>query len=112
MNKSICTIDAIGNKRWYINGKLNRENDLPAIEYSNGDKAWYLDDKHHREGDKPAIEWVDGYKAWRFNDKRHRTTGAAIEWANGTKEWWVNGKKIDCRTQKEFEYFLKWRLFL
>ena len=30
-----------GNKHWYLNGKLHRE-DGAAIEYSNGDKVWYL----------------------------------------------------------------------
>jgi hypothetical protein len=33
-----------GDKHWYLNGKLHRE-DGPAIEYSNGYKAWYLNDK-------------------------------------------------------------------
>jgi hypothetical protein len=30
-----------GNKLWYLNGKLHRE-DGPAIEYTNGDKYWYI----------------------------------------------------------------------
>lgn len=31
-----------GVKRWYLNGKLHRENG-PAVEGSNGEKYWYLD---------------------------------------------------------------------
>jgi len=30
-----------GSKRWYLNGKLHRE-DGPAIEWNDGDKRWYL----------------------------------------------------------------------
>jgi len=30
-----------GNKHWYLNGELHRE-DGPAIEFANGDKKWYL----------------------------------------------------------------------
>jgi len=33
-----------GNKLWYLNDKLHRE-DGPAIEYANGDKEWYLNGK-------------------------------------------------------------------
>ena len=38
--------------------------------YGNGDKQWYLNDKLHRE-DGPAIEFANGYKSWYLNDKRH-----------------------------------------
>ena len=33
-------IEFSNKKIWYKNGKLHRDNDLPAIEYSNGDKVW------------------------------------------------------------------------
>ena len=32
-----------GDKVWWLNGKLHRE-DGPAVEYSNGDKEWWLND--------------------------------------------------------------------
>ena len=56
-----------GNKSWYLNGKLHRE-DGPAYECANGDKSWYLNGKLHRE-DGPAIEYANGYKYWYLNDK-------------------------------------------
>jgi len=55
-------IDKLGNKHWYFNGELHRE-DGPAVEWANGDKAWYQNGKCHRE-DGPAIELITGYKAW------------------------------------------------
>jgi hypothetical protein len=64
--KSICTIDLIGTKRWSLNGLLHRE-------------------------DGPTIEWHDGGKEWYINNQRHREDGPAIEWANGKKYWWLNG---------------------
>ena len=33
-----------GDKEWYLNGKLHRE-DGPAVEYSYGTKYWYLNGK-------------------------------------------------------------------
>jgi hypothetical protein len=59
-------INRLGTKRWYLKGKLHRE-DAPAIEYADGGKAWYLNGEFHRED------------------------GPAIEYANGDKEWWVKG---------------------
>jgi len=76
---------------WYLDGKLHREGDLPAVEFANGTKHWYVNGKLHREDDLPAIERKNGYKAWLVNDKRHRTNGAAIECSNGDKYWYLEG---------------------
>ena len=59
-----------GDKQWYLNGKLHRE-DGPAIEFANGDKSWYLNNKLHRE-DGPAVEYDNGSKHWYLNGKLHR----------------------------------------
>ena len=37
-------IDTYGEKRWFLNGKLHRE-DGPAVEYPVGTKLWYLKGK-------------------------------------------------------------------
>ena len=37
--------------------------------YDSGDKEWYLNGKVHRE-DGPAIEWADGSKDWYLNDEK------------------------------------------
>jgi len=60
-------VDVYGNKRYYVNNVLHRE-DGPAVEYANGDKWWYKNGELHRE-DGPALEWVSGYKAWYLNGK-------------------------------------------
>ena len=90
IEQSIMKEDAYGNKRWYLNGKLHRE-DGPAIEYSNGDKYWYLNGKLHRV-DGPAIEYVNGDKYWYLNGELHREDGPAIEYTNGNKSWFLNGE--------------------
>ena len=41
---------------------------IELIVYSDGNKLWFQNDKLHRE-DGPAIEYVDGYKAWCINGK-------------------------------------------
>ena len=60
-------VDDGGTKRWYVDGKLHRE-DGPACEYPTGDKTWYRNGKRHRE-DGPAVEWADGTRFWYLNDE-------------------------------------------
>jgi hypothetical protein len=80
---------------WYVNGKLHREADLPAIEWTDGTKHWYINGKRHREVDRPAVEWSADYKSWWVDGKRHRDNNKpAVEYADGSKEWWVNGEFI------------------
>ncbi len=70
MNKSVFKTDTFGNKYWYLNGKLHRE-------------------------DGPACEYTDGNKSWWKNGQRHREDGPAIEYYDGTKYWYLNGNEID-----------------
>ena len=44
--KPVCITYANGTKRWFLNGKLHRE-DGPAVEWSNSTKEWYLNGKRH-----------------------------------------------------------------
>lgn len=81
-----------GDKYWYINGKLHRD-DGPAIEYADGTKHWYIDGKMQRI-DGPAMEHTCGTKYWYINDKLHRENGPAAEYADGTKTWWLNGERM------------------
>ena len=60
---------ADGEKGWYLNGILHRE-DGPAVEYPKGGKSWYLNGKCHRE-DGPAVEYANGEKYWYLNDKQY-----------------------------------------
>src|SRR5579859_6911180 len=77
-NQSICQTDEYGNKRWFLNNQLHRE-------------------------DGPAIDHIDGYKAWYINDQRHRIDGPAVEGAYVQKYWWYHGKYINCDSQEKFE---------
>ena len=61
--------------------------------YTNGNRFWWLNGKIHRE-DGPAVESANGSKEWYLNDKRHREDGPAIEYADGYKSWWLNGEKV------------------
>jgi len=88
--RSKLKIDKEGNKRWYLNGKLHRE-DGPAIEYSDGTKFWWSNGILHRI-DGPAMEFSNGDKLWYFNDQLHRINGPACEYANGYKQWFLNGE--------------------
>jgi len=91
-----------GDKEWFLNGKLHRE-DGPAIEYANGDKLWLLNGEYHRV-DGPAVEYADGHKTWWLNGERHRVDGPAIEYVNGDKSWYLNGEKL---TESQFNALQK-----
>lgn len=79
-----------------------------------GDKAWWLNGKLHRE-DGPAVEHLNGDKAWFVNGELHREDGPAIEYTNGTNEWYLNDKEYSEEEWKHrlshktsIEKFLKW----
>ncbi len=91
-DKPVMKTDEWGNKFWYLNGKIHRE-DGPAVEYSSGTKFWYLNGKKHRE-DGPAVEYIDGGESWYLNGERHREDGPAVELADGYKEWYLNGEEV------------------
>jgi len=71
-----------------------------------GNKCWYLNNDLHRE-DGPAVEWANGDKSWYFHSKLHRLDGPAIEYANGSKSWWYHGERINCSSQEEFERLIR-----
>jgi hypothetical protein len=62
--------DSIGNKYWYKNGKIHRDNG-PAIEDSVGNKCWYQNDLCHRL-DGPAVIGTDLYKGWWIKNKSYK----------------------------------------
>lgn len=73
-DKPVFCVNRVGNKYWYLNDKLHRENG-PAIEYVVGSYYWYLNGKVHRENG-PAIElvnYVSGtkHRCWYLNDERY-----------------------------------------
>ena len=88
--KPVVIEDEAGNKEWFLNGKLHRE-DGPARVWTDGDKEWYLNGLRHRE-DGPAVDYYgDQYKEWYVNGQLHREDGPAVKW-HGREEWCVNGK--------------------
>jgi len=107
--KNGLIINKVGNKFWYKNNLLHRE-DGPAIEYADGSKEWYIEDKLHRV-DGPAVEHLDGSEEWYFEDKLHRVDGPALKYADGKKYWYYYGEEIECRSQKKFEKLIKLKVF-
>ena len=107
--KSICETSNSGNKYWWLNGKLHRE-DGPAIEYLDGTKAWFLNGKLHRE-DGPAVEYISRSKSWYLNGELHREDGPAIEYADGSKRWFYKDKEIHCKDNQEFLRTIKLIVF-
>ena len=72
-----------GNKSWYLNGELHRE-DGPAVEFASGDKYWYKEGQCHRI-DGPAIEYADGDKRWYLDNKNYTEAEFNKEMAKKSK---------------------------
>jgi hypothetical protein len=61
--------------------------------YEDGNRFWYLNGVLHRE-DGPAVECLNGTREWYLNGKRHRTDGPAIEYPSGKCYWYLNGEQV------------------
>src|SRR5208282_4000465 len=67
--------------------------------------------KLHRE-DGPAIIFPDGDTSWFYLGVLHRTDGPAIDWKVENRfVWSLHGKRLDVKTQEEFEHYLKLKAF-
>ncbi len=82
---------ANGDKSYWINGKCHRDGDLPSIICSNGEKYYSINGLLHREGNMPAIDYPNGDKSYWNHGKLHRTDGPAFESNNQNQEFWING---------------------
>lgn len=75
--------------------------------------AYYTDDYIlHREDGPAVIYYLTGDKFWFFNGKSHRLDGPASEFGDGGKEWFYCGIFIPCKSQYEFEKYIKLLTFL
>ena len=85
--------DKFGSQYWYKNGKLHRDNDLPAEITSIGSQHWYKNGQIHRDNDLPAEILSSGTQMWYKNGYIHRDHNlpAIIKW-NGTQMWYNNGE--------------------
>jgi len=88
--KEIIAFD--GSQKWYKNGKLHRDKDLPALILSDRRQEWFTDGLRHRDNDLPAIIHPDGTQKWYQNNQSHRDNDLpAIIHADGTQEWYKDG---------------------
>jgi len=92
--------------KYFVNDRLHREHDLPAIELIDGTKFWYKNGELHRDNDLPVIENADGTKFWYKNEKYYRDGNRpSVEWANGNKGWHKNGKIYRIKYKNGCEIF-------
>lgn len=79
-------------KKWYKNGKLHRDNDLPAIIRARGGQVWYNHGNIHCKDDLPAIIDADGDQYWYKNGKLHREDDKpSVIHSNGDQQWYKHG---------------------
>ena len=84
-------IDEYGDQRWYKNGELHRDNDLPAVILSNGTQFWYQNGKLHRDNDLPAIIYPSGHQIWYKNGKRYHKKMPAKTYTSESERYYENG---------------------
>ena len=90
-----------GTRAWYQNGETHRDNDKPAFINPWGDQHWYQNGLRHRENDLPASIYVYGQTIWYFNGQKHRENNLpAVIYFNGDKEWWYHDKRINSKSYR------------
>lgn len=81
-----------GKRSWYRDGKLHRDDDLPAVIEADGSQMWYQHGKLHRRGDRPAVVWANGSQHWWKRGMLHREDGQpAIVEVDGRRAWYRYG---------------------
>ncbi len=93
--------------------KLKQDEYVPnhytgVIEFYNGNKYWYKEGKLHRE-DGPAVEYTDGTKKWWIGGVLHRIDGPAVEMLSGSKLWYIDNVYLSYRN---LEHWLNTGIFL
>ena len=72
---------------------------LLKVKTKKATRYYNFDDNLHRNNDLPAVIWSDGRQWWYQNGKRHRDNNLpASIYSHGYKEWWVNGGFIRYET--------------
>lgn len=98
-------------------GKLDAE-DVPSISMSDGSEYYYINNKLSRNDEKPAVTTSGGKeKRYMVNGKKHRIGGPAVEFTEDAKqnEWalagrtmkyeeYLNHMTLQCRTKLILKY--------
>lgn len=82
-------------------------------------ECWYKDrtcNELHREDGPAYIADDGGYKAWYQHGRLHREDGPAQEYRRpiykqDSNFWYVHGEPINCKSQEEFEQYIKLKAF-
>lgn len=86
------TVSIDGVQEWWVDNKLHRGGDLPAIVMPHS-RQWWFNGRRHRDGDKPAV-CADTVLMWYAKGRLHRGNDRpAIARADGSREWWKHGKR-------------------
>jgi len=87
-----------GINSYYLKGKALSENEYYKIPRTDeeGNKRWFNENgKLHRDDDLPAVDLVNGYKVWYQNGIIHRNDNPAVIYPNGTTKWYMNGECLN-----------------
>ena len=87
------------------------ENDIEYDIEDDGITIYYrLNGNLHRESG-PVLEDLAGNCGWFRNNLLHREDGPATILADGTKNWFYDGVRLSCKTQEEFEQYMRLKAF-
>lgn len=80
---------------WSVDGLvLHRDDDLPAVEFSNGQKEWYQLGRRHRDNDQPAVVQAN-HEEWWMNGELHRDHDRPARVSvDGLLECWYQHSKL------------------
>lgn len=96
-----------GTQTWHKDGKLHRDDDLPAVIYDSDYQLWYKEDRLHRDNDLPAVKNYDGTQMWYKEGKLHRDNDLPAYISNKTVVWYTNDIKIKEMSREKYDKLLR-----
>jgi antitoxin component YwqK of YwqJK toxin-antitoxin module len=87
-------IDYDKNKKFYLNGKLHSDGDLPAIIHHGGTKEYYKNGKLHRDGYLPAEIYPTGTQMYYKNGQRYRDNELPTIIGPGGSQWFYKNGEL------------------
>lgn len=73
-----------------------------TIRFTDNSIVWFLNDRIHRNKDLPAVEFFNGSKFWHQHSLKHRIYGPARMFAGGEKDYWITGQLVTYKTWKKY----------
>ena len=65
-------------------------------------REWHRDGKLHRDNDLPALKWSDGNRVWFQHGEIHRENGPAHILPDGAEMYYIHGEEVSPQRHRQW----------